>query len=365
MPPRAYSSASICLLALMTFIPGPARSGTGSETSDAGDSERVLQLPLGETEQLRGEFEAALRAHQGDDLRDLYAAWIDRIGANGIIATLKRVEPTCHGRGHDLGKLIYARTGEIHRALDTCEAVCNSGCMHGVFREAMSGIAAGGTDSESAPQSLAARVEAACAASGDYSIGDCIHGLGHAFMYMADHDVQKAMGYCDQLGTYAKSYYCATGAYMELTNNPPPDYLIGRSIYSPCNESPYPAACFRYRFPVSLPDFYRAGGSLGQLVRGCLALERPFRLGCFHGIGNGHMQQLIRNPQTLAIVCEAGDHDDQTVCIEGAIERMARYAGEAAALACSSLEDWRGPICEDSRKRGLYAMDRSFALYPR
>ena len=329
------------------------------------DAERVLQQPLEGTAQLRAEFEAALRAQQGDDLRALYASWIDRIGANGIIATLKQVEPSCHGRGHDLGKVIYERAGEIRRALATCEGVCNSGCMHGVFRQAMSGVAAAASGHDAEPTALAARVETACAANGEYSIGDCIHGLGHAFMYMANYDVHEAMGFCDQLGSYARSYYCATGAYMELANNPPDGYLTGKSIYFPCDQSPYPAACFRYRFPVSLRDFYDSGGSLEQLARGCLALERPYRLGCFHGVGNGHVQILMRSPQALAEICQAGDRDDQTVCIEGAIERMARYTGDAAARACASVGDWRRSVCEASRERGLYAMDRSFALYPR
>jgi hypothetical protein len=73
----------------------------------------------------------------------------------------------------------------------------------------------------------------------------------------------------------------------------------------------------------------------------------------------------MRSPQSLAEICGTGDRDDQTVCIEGAIERMARYAGDAAARACASVNDWRRPVCEESRERGLYAMDRSFALYPR
>jgi len=47
------------------------------------------------------------------------------------------------------------------------------------------------------------------------------------------------------------------------------------------------------------------------------------------------------------------------------MERMSRYHAEIAARACAALTDWRGPVCEESRKRGLYAMDRSFALYPR
>ncbi len=353
------------LLGLLALPAGIASGGAGPDPESALDAERVLQVPLEQTTVLRAEFEVALKVQQGDDLRALYTAWIDRIGANGIIATLKRVEPSCHGRGHDLGKVIYEKAGEIRRALATCEGVCNSGCMHGVFRQAMSGIAdpAGGQDA--GPTALAARVESACAANGEYSIGDCIHGLGHAFMYMANYDVNAAMAYCDELRTYAKSYYCATGAYMELANNPPSGYLAGKSIYFPCDQSPYPAACFRYRFPVSLKDFYDGGGTLDQLTRGCLALELPYRLGCFHGVGNGHVQILMRSPQSLAEICRGGDHDDQTVCIEGAIERMARYAGDAAASACASVDDWRRSVCEESRERGLYAMDRSFALYPR
>ena len=365
---RVSSSRLTWLLVCIASLYGIAGIAAESETAEnpqLQDGDRQLQLPLDQTEQLRGEFESELRARRGDDLRDLYTTWIDRIGANGIITTLKRVEPACHGRGHDLGKLLYERIGEIRRALATCEGVCNSACMHGVFRQAMSGVAEDRAGHELEPQALAARVETACATNGEYSIGDCIHGLGHAFMYMANYDVHKAMNYCDQLGAYAKSYYCATGAYMELANNPPANYLIGKSIYFPCDQSPYPAACFRYRFPVSLADFYNAGGSLGQLARGCLALDRPFRLGCFHGVGNGHVQQLMRSPNSLTQICQAGDREDQTVCIEGAIERLARYAGEAAARACASLGDWRQSICEESRQRGLYAMDRSFALYPR
>ena len=71
------------------------------------DAERVLQVSLEQTTVLRAEFEAAFKGQQGDDLRALYTAWTDRIGANRIIATLKRVEPSCHGRGHDLGTVIY------------------------------------------------------------------------------------------------------------------------------------------------------------------------------------------------------------------------------------------------------------------
>lgn len=329
------------------------------------ESERRLQIPFERTTALRAQFETELRAFKGEDLREFYTGWIDRIGANGIVDTLKRVEPGCHGRGHDLGKLLFEKIGEIQRALASCEEVCNSGCMHGVFRQAMSGEAARGADGKMDPLRLAARVEKDCGANGEYPIGDCIHGLGHAFMYQADYDVEGAIALCDRLGDHARKYYCATGAYMELTNNPPKGYLDGKSIYFPCDQAPYPAACFRYRFPVSLAQFYRGGGKFAELAQGCAALEGSYRLGCFHGIGNGHLQILIKQPEALGQVCGHGTRDDQAVCIEGAMERMARYHNALAQRACASLGDWRQAGCDESLKRGLYAMDRSFALYPR
>jgi hypothetical protein len=340
--------------------PPVVRGSAHSETSDL-----ALQVPLARSEKLRAEFAAELKSHPGADLRDFYASWLDRIGANGIVATLKEKEPTCHDRGHDLGKLIYSKIGEIGRALATCDGACNSACMHGVFREALSVEGATADEGHLRPKAVASRVQQACAQSGGYLLGDCLHGLGHAFMYLAGYDIPRAMGYCDQLGDYPKSYYCATGAYMELSNNPPAGFLLGKSLYFPCNQSPYPAACFRYRFPVSLPGFYKSGGNLGQLIRGCMALEGAYRLGCFHGIGNGHLSQLARKPELLGKICGGGEHDDQVVCVEGAVERIARYQPETAVRACGSLPDWRQQICENARKRGLYAMDRSFALYPR
>lgn len=356
---RPLAAAALVLLAgVVAASEPPAEPGTAT-------AERRLQIPLEQTAALRAQFEAELRAIQGDELRALYTVWIDRIGANGIVDTLKRVEPGCHGRGHDLGKLLFEKIGEIQRALASCEEVCNSGCMHGVFRQAMSGEAARGADGRMDPVRLAARVEADCGANGEYPIGDCIHGLGHAFMYEADYDVAGAIALCDRLGDHARRYYCATGAYMELANNPPTGYLDGKSIYFPCDQSPYPAACFRYRFPVSLPEFYGGGGGFPELAQGCESLAQPYRRGCFHGIGNGHLRMLIRTPEALGELCARGDRDDQAVCIEGALERMARYHNALARRACASLNDWRAGVCEESLKRGLYAMDRSFALYPR
>lgn len=353
------------MAAVLALIAGLVSAS--EQAADAGneESERGLQIPLEQTTALRSQFESELRAFKGQELRGFYSAWIDRIGANGIVDTLKRVEPGCHGRGHDLGKLLFEKIGEIRRALASCDEVCNSACMHGVFREAMSGEAARGADGKIDPVRLAARVEADCGANGEYPLGDCIHGLGHAFMYEADYQVEDAIALCDRLGDHARKYYCATGAYMELANNPPKGYLDGQSIYFPCDRSPYPAACFRYRFPVSLPEFYGGGGQFPELVSGCSALAQPYRLGCFHGIGNGHLRTLIQTPEALGELCGRGDRDDQVVCIEGAMERMARYHNALARRACASLSDWRKGVCDESLKRGLYAMDRSFALYPR
>ncbi|MGI9291484.1 MAG: hypothetical protein ACR2QG_09460, partial [Gammaproteobacteria bacterium] len=77
----------------------------------ATDHEKTLQVPLAGTVHQRAKLADAIRAQSNFNLRELYAEYIDVVGANGIIAALEEVDPACHDRGHDLGKVIYSLTG--------------------------------------------------------------------------------------------------------------------------------------------------------------------------------------------------------------------------------------------------------------
>ena len=59
----------------------------------------------------------------------------------------------------------------------------------------------------------------------------------------------------------------------------------------------------------------------------------------FHGIGNAHMGLVGRGRTTLAEVCGFGSREDQTVCVEGAMERLGKFGPAVAAERCASLTD--------------------------
>jgi hypothetical protein len=185
-------------------------------------------------------------------------------------------------------------------------------------------------------------------------------------MVVAQYDLLKALAYCDELTPFAKAYYCATGAYMELVEHPPAGYLYGKGIMFPCANSPYPAACFRYKVAAEFSEYYGEGGKFADLVQLCAALKGKFRWGCFHGIGNAHGFLLNRTDGIgIAQICGFGTKEDQYACVDGLIERLARYFPETAMKACQWLIDWRQQVCEDGRGRQLYSMEKSFDLYPR
>jgi len=196
-----------------------------------------------------------------------------------------------------------------------------------------------------------------------YKLGDCVHGIGHAMMYLNDYDIPSALEYCELLEKDSLKYYCATGAYMEYIANYDEEESKTKSLLYPCDKSDYPAACFRYKMFYVMLRQYQRDGSLNEIVDACEQLEGKYRLGCFHGIGNALMEFIILDQLPFAKVCGFGTHDDQYMCIEGAIERMAKYHPNLALKQCEELSGWHKDLCIEGANRQMYSLDKSFELY--
>ena len=358
------------------------RSQREAGAADVG-LDSLLQIPAEKTVLARQEFLDAFRRVDRRHARALYEEFLPRIGANGLRESIQQAYPACHDEGHDLGKVIFAKLRDVGTALESCADACASGCMHGVLMEFFtdSGATAagqptggehpGGQHDHSArltTEQVARRIPTMCdspAFTRMYRPGDCAHGVGHAAMFLSSYDLDRSIALCEHFPTYPMKYYCATGAYMEyrLTRSAA-DYPVHGALY-PCDRVPYPAACFRYVFTYTLPRLYRAGGSLDDVTEKCLALEGKYRLGCFHGIGNAHMRVVSQGRLSLDAVCSAGSRDDQTACIEGAMERLGKFSPTVAAERCEALSGWRKDVCSAATQRKMYDMDKSFALYQR
>jgi hypothetical protein len=185
-------------------------------------------------------------------------------------------------------------------------------------------------------------------------------------MFLSNYDIRAGIDLCERFPTYPLRYYCATGAYMEYRGSPGSrlDYWNHGGLY-PCEKARYPAACFRYVLTQTIRWYYVQGGTLETLERQCAGFSEKYRLGCFHGIGFAHMLQVARGRKTLGEVCGFGSREDQTVCLEGTMDRLGQFNPTVDPERCGSLTDWRREVCQAAAARKKYDMEKSFALYQR
>ena len=160
----------------------------GEEASDA------LFVEPSDVRENRAEYIKLLRKQGRNKRRPLYDEYIDVIGANGLLDGIEILWPKCHSQAHDAGKIIYSRANDIGQGLAICEDRCYSGCMHGVLMEAFSKYQdpddpEGHIDVEAMKPAMDELCYKNEQMLGDYSPGDCAHGVGHAMMFLTSYDI--------------------------------------------------------------------------------------------------------------------------------------------------------------------------------
>lgn len=367
-------------LALTFFL---ASCSAGAITADdagemsgtfSGDVSSVLFVELSTVKKEYGEFTAKLKAlgRTSKQKRALYEEYVPVIGANGVLAGIEELWPKCHSEGHDLGKIIFAKTEDVGISLRVCRDGCYSGCMHGVLMEAFGGARA---DRAADPERhvdadlVKTMMDEICkekTMTDAYSPGDCAHAVGHAFMVLADYLVPNAIGYCDGFDDEHMRYYCATGASMEyVTERDREDAAAGKRALYPCDVIKYPAACMRYKMVHVINRLVKKKSDVAKLLRSCNQLPGKYRLGCYHGAGNGFMSVVYAGKLTAMDVCGQGTNDERFVCIEGLMERMAKYHPDRAKEVCGDLD--KGSLerktCDAAIARGMYDMEKDLRFY--
>lgn len=287
--------------------------------------------------------------------RPVFEKYLPLVGAAALLDFLEDKYPVCHGQSHDLGKALFAASKDIGTALRECSTRCTSGCMHGVVGEAFG---------SSTPQAITSSMNSFCN-EGEmarlHKPGNCAHGLGHALMFVNNGDVNRSVDSCLGFTNESMQYYCVTGVFMEKMSAPAPPTSKASSIFQPCDEETlFPSACYRYKGVELLQRF----GEPMQVAAECLRLDGSQRAGCFHGLGHAVTRLVFDQPKKLASICSKGTHDDQVMCVEGVIEKLAELHERRAIAACTFLSADLRPACDDSVKRKMYSLDKpTLSLY--
>ncbi len=307
---------------------------------------------------------------EAEDAQEVFARYLPVLGAPAILDHLERRESHCHSQAHDLGRALYAERGRLNDALAVCDHACTNGCMHGVMAEA-----AGHLRGAEAVHKLVA----VCTGESHgphHRPGNCAHAVGHGLLAQAgggdepnpaDRSLPKALAGCRVFDSLPMRYYCATGVFMAYKDILDDLKADGRpparaSRHDPCDRfADVAPACYRYLLPHIAEALHL---DRERMAEECLRLGGRLRLGCFHGLGMLGLDDVAREPAALETLCRAGGDDEQTVCIEGAIEKLADYNEQEAMAACRLLTGHAAAVCLEAAKGKMYRLAKpSMPLY--
>lgn len=308
---------------------------------------------------LKQEFAKAYEA--AEDAGPVFARYLPLLGAPALLDFLELSYPYCHAQAHDLGVALFEQRRNLAEALGECGTRCTSGCMHGVITGAL------GDDPPAAIMATMDRLCAEAPLAGSYRPGNCAHGLGHALMLAAEHDLGRALDGCDRFADAGMAYYCATGVFMEYKMDRQVKSEQGQaaprpSLHYPCDTfTKYPAACYRY---MLRPIRDSLGADRNRLKAECSALPDRRRLGCFHGLGATYTKAVGKRPALLPDLCDQRNADEQRVCVEGVIEKLADYDEARARAACATLTGAAAAVCTEAAEGKMYRLVKpSMPLY--
>ena len=78
----------------------------------------------------------------------------------------------------------------------------------------------------------------------------------------------------------------------------------------------------------------------------------------FHGLGNTLLKASVKHPSLAKKFCTRGIADDQVMCIEGLIEKLADYEETKAMKECATLEGNLTDVCVAAARRKMYQLGK-------
>ena len=361
--PRRRSMSLLVSILLWPVLAFSQQDRTFAQSPRKLQEENPQKIALADSvENVQQQFEKAYLL--GDEPpRQVIEQYLGSLGAEQIFEFLEATYPVCYDKAHDLGRAIFAQTGEMGPSLRLCGDRCRSGCTHGVLREAFG---------RRPLEEIEPQIVSFCNADQVRSrnkLGSCVQGIGHALMVASQYSLERALAACSTTPTPALAYFCPTGVFMEsFTSGKYEDEAAeiqadqSEARHFPCDtHTRFPAACYRYKAIRILRHFNQ---ETEKLVDECLALPRARRLGCFHGVGLSHTGYVHHDPTMLADICRYGTEEGQSLRIEGAIEKLADLDEEKAHAACESLHGQAAALCHAAATEKMYRPDKpTMALY--
>lgn len=261
------------------------------------------------------------------------------------------VKSQCHQLVHIVGRETYAKYGDLSNTFTQGDSFCWSGYYHGVMEELSQ---ENGEETTKIANSICAdlRIED----RGSFKHYNCVHGLGHGFMFILKQDLFKSLKACDVLTDTYESSSCYGGVFMQnIMNNQTPDRELGYvSPYLKDDEPMYPCTvvedkqkqqCYLMQTSHALAVVNYDFKKVFDL---CDKVEENYRNTCYQSLGRDASGSTVSDPvQTKSKCLLGGNLNAQNNCIIGAVKDFVSYyhSDTQAKQFCDSLAGDLSGIC--------------------
>ena len=311
----------VILIFVFFFAPRVYRSGNIQELP------QILRERMGDCSSGAGSgkcYQALARELVLDfQIRDITKTVVAEEGHPAVFAK-------CHELLHYVGREAFGTFGDVAEAFLAGDTSCFAGYYHGVL-EGYLQKENPSLDDIASMENIARNTSSFCHNLKTRSLplkkfNECLHGLGHAYMFITENELPAALKMCDVESSPNNSNWCYSGVFMENSsssteNDHPTKYKKEDDPLFPCSilETRYLDSCYTLQGSYFLS---LAGGDWASAVRLCEKIPDPYNLRCIGMIGQSQVNQLI-SASRMSINClSLASSSYQEVCIEGTIGAM-------------------------------------------
>lgn len=282
-------------------------------------------------------------SHDGRDscYQDLAAVFYNQFGLATTLKELKtneqypEVYARCHEVTHYLSRLEYEKVKDISKVYSQCDSTCHGGCYHGTLEGYLQ------SKTQLPAFNLSSEFARICGSLGDYQqpihYYECLHGLGHAAMFVTEMELPQSLTLCDTLGDQADKERCFTGVFMENSSSSTSfdhasRYIKPEDPFYPCNslEERFQPLCWQYQ---SSYFSILSSQNWSKVADLCLQIPQRYQDRCFRAIGTNQVGFTTSLPQMKADCDLMPNWDFQSTCVEGVISSLAyRFVGDVQKM---------------------------------
>jgi hypothetical protein len=259
------------------------------------------------------------------------------------------VKSECHQLMHVIGRAALIKyNDDIAQTYSHGDQFCWSGYYHGAIEELgnVKGLAY-----------LVANSNAICAkipgkSTHSFYYYNCVHGMGHGFMFVENGNLFAALKDCDSLTDSWDSTSCYGGVFMQnVMNEQAPDeesdtagttqqsYLKADQPMYPCTavDEKYKDQCYLMQTSYALQT---VNYDFNKVFNICSQVESQFRDTCYTSLGRDASGNSISDANKTKSTCLEGPTEEaQKYCVHGAAMDFVSYfhSDVQAKQLCTSL----------------------------